>query len=185
MLPITFQSENSKLEKKKLNFKITKLNCCLWQSTRREITITIEREGLESLKSCTVKICLPGNQTPGQGDTLWKGRGILDKCKEVLVCLTFNKVSHLTKLGMVGTCAMPKKRRVFRGQKLAIMHSDSGLLQQRCQADPFGEYAYFCLVSLCARGMFNETKNIMFRMLRADPKANLFISLSVILKLGC
>lgn len=114
MFPITFQSENSKLEKKKLNFKITKLNCCLWQSTRREITITIEREGLESLKSCTVKMCLPGNQTPGQGDTLWKGRGILDKCKEVLVCLAFNKVSHLMKLGMVGTCAMPKKRRVFR-----------------------------------------------------------------------
>lgn len=71
MLPITFQPENSKLEEK-LNFKITKLNCCLWQSTRMEITITIVRAGSKSIKSCIMRMCSPEDQMLGQGDTLWE-----------------------------------------------------------------------------------------------------------------
>lgn len=64
MLPITFQPENSKLEGK-LNFEITKLNCCLWQSTRMEITIRIVRAGLKSIKSCAVRLHSPEKPNAG------------------------------------------------------------------------------------------------------------------------
>lgn len=71
MLPITFQPENSKPEGK-LNFKITKLDCCVWQSIRMEITIPIVRADLKSIKSHIERLHSLGNQMPGQVSALWK-----------------------------------------------------------------------------------------------------------------
>lgn len=89
---------------------------------------------------------------PGQDDILWKGRGVLDKCKEVLVHLTLNEVSHPTKLGMAGTYATPKEMRVFRVLKLAIVHSDSlGYCNKDAELIPL-DSIYFCLVILLCKG---------------------------------
>ena len=142
MLPITFQPENSKPEGK-LNFKLTKLNCCLWQSTKMEITIPIVRAGWKSIKSHAVRLHSPENQMPGQGSILWKFKlriFSLNAWKSFTWCLVEARISGG---GMI-----------HHGTSWGNYRRDAVLTQ-------LDRYVHFCLISFCAKGIFSKTKNIM------------------------